>query len=71
MMRSVVVLPVWAILRRLALGLVLITVLSGILLLSDLGHRKSSPAAGRAVSTTCSPASRKCAALSSSTKAPP
>lgn len=46
-MRSVVVLPVWAILKRLALGLVLITVLSGILLLSDLGHRKSSPLPGR------------------------
>lgn len=37
--------PVWSLVKRLALGLGLIALLSAILLLSDLGHRKTASAA--------------------------
>ncbi|MGH9524767.1 MAG: ABC transporter substrate-binding protein [Terriglobales bacterium] len=45
--------PVWSVLKRLAMGLALIAFLSAILLLSDLGHRKTVAAAtpGRAGGT--------------------
>jgi ABC-type uncharacterized transport system substrate-binding protein len=44
-MRALAESPVWPVLKRLTMGLALIALLSTILLLSDLGHRRTSAAA--------------------------
>ena len=46
MMRSFSKSPVWSILKRLAMGLALIALLSAILLVSDLGHRRTAAGNG-------------------------
>src|SRR4029077_3930771 len=47
-MRAFAQSPVWSVLKRLTIGLALIALLSSILLVSDLGHRRTAAAAANA-----------------------
>ena len=49
MMRAFAQSPVWSVLKRLTIGLALIALLSSILLVSDLGHRRTAAATNAGV----------------------